>query len=171
MLRIAALISALLGAGLATGAQAETVARYLPSGGLRGQADFRFLGVKIYGAELFTPKAAAYQPQAPVALRLTYHRQISASQFLRSTMSELDRIEGSRSDHADLRLALAPCFRDVSAQDSYVAFGAGPNDLRLARNGQETCRVQRPGISPRFFGIWLSDQSRSPRLTRQLRGE
>lgn len=166
MLRVCALIAALW----AGGAQADAVSRLFPSGGLRGQADFTFLGARIYGAELFTGGGGAYRAGRPVALRLTYYRQITSGQFLRSTMSELARIEGARADHAEIRAKLSGCFQNVGSGDTYVAYSSGASDLRLLRNGRETCRVSHAGIGSRFLDIWLSDQSRSPRLTRQLRG-
>lgn len=161
---------ALIAAMAAAPALAQDMSPWLPGAGLRGEAEFRLLGARIYGAQLFTKGGAAYAPGGPAALRLTYFRQISAGQFLRTTMSELARIEGARADHPAIRSKLAPCFRDVTSGDNYVAYSGGANDLRLALNGRNLCRINHPNIAPRFLDIWLSPQSRSARLSRQLRG-
>ena len=136
-----------------------------------GKASFSFYGFKLYSAVLYTEGGVAYTPKNPFVLELDYKRTVTQQQFIDATLSEMERIEGQIYDGAALQSEFAACFRDVSNGDMIAANNVGPSQVDFYLNGDLTCRLKYTGISSRFFAIWLSDKSRSPRLSRALRGE
>lgn len=135
-----------------------------------GQASFRWLGIHLYDATLWSD-AARFDWSAPMALELSYDMGISGADLLDTTMDEIARMEGEQPDQAALRQALRPCMKSVSDGDHYVAAASGADQISLWLNGAQTCSVSHAGVKQRFLGIWLADNSRSPALSRQLRGE
>lgn len=149
---------------------ADVIAKVFNGAQLRGEATFRWLGLPLYTARLFTPGGGALSWAKPVGLELVYARNISRQSLVDATVSELERIEGSRADHGVIGQKLVPCFRDVSDGDRFVATTTSADEVQLFFNGARTCRVRHEDLGARFLNIWLSDDSRSPALSRQLRG-
>jgi hypothetical protein len=136
-----------------------------------GSAVFRWLGVPLYEATLFTPGRASFGWQTPLALQLVYARSLSGEVLVEATIAELERIEGTRPDHARMAKKLDACFRDVAKGDRYVAVAAEPDRIGFWLNGRQTCDLRHPEARQRILGIWLSDDSRSVEVARRLRGE
>jgi len=136
-----------------------------------GQATLRFFGFEVYTATLHTEGADQFDWDRPLSLRLDYARGFSAEDLLQGTRKELERIEGTRSDQPQMLKKLATCFRAVGDGDHYVAVSTAPDTVEMRLNGARTCRVSHPDLRKRFLGIWLSPNSRSARLSAQLRGE
>ncbi len=136
-----------------------------------GQATLRILGFDIYTATLNTEGAGPFSWERPLSLRLDYARGFTAAELIEGTESELIRVEGSRPDQPEVLAKLAPCFHDVAAGDHYVAYAPRADQVEMRLNGRVTCTVTHPDLRRRFLGIWLSPESRSARLSAQLRGE
>ena len=135
-----------------------------------GAATLNFFGFTIYRGRLFTENGRDFAPGEPVALEIVYNRTFSAEQMLGTTRDELDRVEPGRPGQDALVDNLSECFRDVSRGDQFLAASDTPDRLRMWLNGNLTCEVEGDEIGKRFLAIWLSDNSRFPRLSRQLRG-
>lgn len=135
-----------------------------------GSATLNFFGFTVYRGRLFTENGRAFTPGEPVALEIVYNRNFTADQMRDTTRSELARVEPGRSDQDALVGRLADCFRDVARGDQFLAASETPDRLRLWLNGTQTCDVQGDQVGKRFLAIWLSENSRFPRLSRQLRG-
>lgn len=146
------------------------VGRAMSNPGKLGEVTFRWLGLPLYDAALFTPAGQGFSWARPIALQLTYARSISRDNLIEATITEMERMEGARGDHAAIRQKLVSCFRDVSKGDRFTASASGGNAVQLWFNGRQTCTLGHSNIRERFLGIWLSDKSRSVRLSRQLRG-
>ncbi|MDP2492965.1 hypothetical protein Q8W25_03010 [Shimia thalassica] len=136
-----------------------------------GEATIRWLGVPIYEAAVFTPKAQAFEWNAPMALELTYRRGFAKGQLLEATMKEIIRVEGTRSDTPALQTALADCYREVKPGDRVVAVSTSPDRLSLYQNSIRLCDLGFQNIQKRFLGIWLSGDSRIARLGPRLKGQ
>lgn len=154
-----------------TPAAAQTPPPGLTNPAIVGQARLSFLGFAAYDAILFTENAAPYTPGKPVALELTYRRQFTAKQLTDATATELKRLFGASADMMAAAQRLGTCFRSVNAGNRFTAVSRNANDLQLYLNGTRTCQLGDPQIAQRFLAIWLSDQSRYPSLSRQLRGQ
>lgn len=131
---------------------------------------FTWLGLKLYDAALYTPGGAPFSWQSPLAIELTYARKLPRSKLVNATRDELKRLEGNRADHPAIVAELERCLRDVMRGDRFTAVARTSASVDLFFNGTKACRLTQAGIGKRFLKIWLSDNSRSARASRQLRG-
>lgn len=138
---------------------------------LRGQSSFHVSVFHIYDAELWTPRAG-FSWDNPFRLRLTYARKITANQLVNASIKEMARVFGGEArDFEDMRMPLAACFRDVKKGDVLEGVSQSRDRVRFYFNGKQTCNLAAPQASYKFFSIWLSERSRSPKQARHLLGE
>ncbi|MCB4455710.1 hypothetical protein [Leisingera sp. McT4-56] len=156
-----------LAVALAGAVQASVIERALPGAELRGESTFRFVGVPLYKARLFTHGGAPLDWSRDFALELTYLRYLSGADLVESTLRELERLGGA----PPVRGQLERCFRDVRRGDSYAAVSKGPDRIGFWNNGQRVCTLSHPGIKGRFMAIFLGPDTRSASFTRRLKGE
>ncbi|SLN71901.1 hypothetical protein ROA7450_03975 [Roseovarius albus] len=164
MLRGVLALGFIVAAGVASATPVDNI---LPDAEPRGQATFRFLGLPIYHARLFTANAAPLSWQNDFAIELTYKREIAQKELVGSTLQEFDRL-GSP---LPLRDNLMRCFYDVNKGDRYLAVSDGPDRIRFWRNGKRTCTLAYPDIKKRFMSIFVGDNTRSQSFTRRLVGQ
>ncbi|WP_299899665.1 hypothetical protein [uncultured Ruegeria sp.] len=161
--RVALLALCLL---VAKGLAASPVTKGLNDAQLRGTATFRYLGLPIYDATLYTPKGAPFSWSEDIALQLTYRKNIKKKALVNSTLEEMDRIGRS----VPVRDQLDRCFKAVVKGDSYLAVSDGPDKVSFWLNGQQTCTMTYPGIKRSFMSVFLGDNTRSASFTRRLQG-
>lgn len=137
---------------------------------LAGQATLRWFGVKVYDAELFTPNGEPYKRGSAAALRLRYNVEFSREELVGATIKELVRLENAQADHEVLRRKLGNCFAAVGKKDQFLALAPKADQIKFYLNGRQTCSLSHPDIRGRFLDIWLSPNSRNPRLSERLRG-
>ena len=135
-----------------------------------GTASLGVLGFQAYDTILYTPSGQAFDWDAPMALEITYERDFTADILIETTREEIARIEGNPDDLEQVIETLATCMRDVQDGDQFIANAPTPDQIVFSLNGATTCNVTYPDLRKRFLSIWLSDDSRFPRLSRQLRG-
>jgi len=147
-------------------AHGKPVAAALPGAELRGQATFRFLGLPLYQARLYTPGGEPLDWQKELALELTYLRRIPEADLIESTLQEFSRT-GAPLPVED---QLSQCFDDVGKGDRYLAVSNGPDEILFWRNERQMCALSHPQIKQRFMTIFLGDNTRSRTFTRKLQG-
>ncbi|WP_170561815.1 hypothetical protein [Ruegeria atlantica] len=150
-----------------SGLAASTVSNALPSAELRGSATFRYLGLPIYDAKLFTAGGAPFRWSEDFGLQLTYRKNIKQKALIESTLDEMKRQGNSGLTQANL----GQCFEAVSKGDVYLAVSDGPNKVGFWLNGRKTCNLTGQGIKKTFMSIFLGDNTRSASFTRQLKGQ
>ncbi len=135
-----------------------------------GETSFRVGWLHIYDATL-RAKNGAFSWDSPFELELTYARRISENRLVDTTISEMSRhtTQPKKTFHP-LRAPLQGCFANVSEGDSFVAQKISPDEIRFTLNKIQTCELKYPDVSRLFFGIWLSDTTRSDKQSQQLRG-
>jgi hypothetical protein len=133
----------------------------------RGQATFRYLGLPLYEARLFTPGAAPLDWGADLHLELTYLRNLSRDDLVAGTLQELQRLGHDLPARGDLER----CFQNVAPGDQFAATTMGRDAIRFQMNAGAGCTLSHPGIAPAFMSIFLGDYTRSARFSRTLRGE
>jgi len=148
-------------------APASTVTSVLPDAQLRGAATFRFVGLPIYEARLFTRSGAPLDWSTDFGIELTYLRNLTENDLVESTMRELERT----GEALPLRGQLERCYRDVRKGDSFVAVSQGPDRVGFWHNGKRMCTLGYPRIKTRFMAIFVGDNTRSKSFTRDLKGE
>ncbi len=133
---------------------------------LRGQATYRFLGLPLYDAQLFTPGGAPLDWNRDFGLELRYRHNLTKKALVSSSMDEMERIGRA----APVRDQFEACFRSVRKGDRYLAVSQGPNRVGFWLNGQKTCTMSYPGIKRSFMSIFLGENTRSAAFTQALRG-
>lgn len=135
-----------------------------------GSAELRWLGIKLYRADLYTENGEGFDWKRPFRLDLTYEREFSGSALVKATLFEMERVEGKSSDHDEIGEKLGDCFRDVQSLDTYSAVALDQNSVGFFLNSDQTCTLVHDDIRARFLGIWLSDNSRELAASKALRG-
>ncbi|WP_170602932.1 hypothetical protein [Ruegeria arenilitoris] len=146
---------------------ASPLAGALKDAQLRGTSTFRYLGLPIYDAKLFTPRGGPFSWNEDFGLQLTYRKSLKQKALVQSTLDEIER-QGNK---APSQTQLEQCFQAVSKGDSYLAISEGPNQVDFWRNGNKTCALSSLGIKRAFMSIFLGDDTRSANFTRQLKGQ
>ncbi|NVO56074.1 hypothetical protein HW561_09775 [Rhodobacteraceae bacterium B1Z28] len=134
---------------------------------LLGSSTFRFLGLPVYDAKLYTPGGAPFSWKEDFGLQLTYRKNLAQKALVKSTLDEMAR----QGNLAPTQAQLATCFQGVSKGDSYLAISEGPNKVGFWRNGTQTCTLTNNGIKRSFMSIFLGNNTRSASFTRQLKGQ
>ncbi|UYV38059.1 hypothetical protein N4R57_02845 [Rhodobacteraceae bacterium D3-12] len=164
MLKIALPLALLIAPAVS---QASPVDTALSGAELRGAATFRWVGLPIYEARLYTKSGARLDWGKDFGLELKYLRNLTKFDLVEGTMRELERTGTA----LPLRAQLERCFDNVRKGDRYVAVSDGQDKLRFWRNGRRMCTLAYPQIKTRFMAIFLGDDTRSKSFTRRLRGE
>lgn len=164
MLRASLIVAMLFGPILARASVIETA---LSEAELRGKAIFRFVGLPIYEARLFTTNGAPVDWSSDFGIELEYMRNVSKKDLVGSTMDEFAR-NGTPPPVQD---QLARCFDDVRKGDRYLAITQGQDQVGFWRNGIPVCTLNHPQISQRFMSIFVGENTRSASFTRRLKGE
>ena len=135
-----------------------------------GTASFHVGWIHVYDAEL-RATGGEFNWDAPFELALTYGRKIGESRLVNSTISEMSRHTGApEASFSKFEEPLKTCFADVKKGDQFIAKRESADMVRFTLNGTETCTFEQDNASRLFFGIWLSDKTRSDAQSRKLRG-
>lgn len=132
-----------------------------------GSGTFRFLGLSIYDAKLYTPGGTALNWSEDFGLQLTYRKNLAQKALVESTLEEMARQGNPQPTQAQLE----KCFQAVSKGDSYLAISEGPNKVGFWRNGIQTCTLAGNDIKKSFMSIFLGNNTRSASFTQSLKGQ
>lgn len=138
-----------------------------PLAGLRrwGSGDFRRFGFLVYQATLW----AGDDPlKPPLALKLTYRRQIAGQAIAEASVKEirnLDLVDAATLQRWGARMS--HLFPDVQPGDAIV--GVYRDGMaRFYFNGQWLGEVDEAGFARAFFAIWLDERTSAPGLRAEL---
>lgn len=137
----------------------------------KGETLTSFFGVSLYTGALYTPNDEPFDINSNFALTLTYLRSFKAATLVKSTIKEINRIEGlTVKNKKDLSILLSECFSDVSAGDKITALANTRDSIRFFYNGIFQCDLKFKSIRKSFFSIWLSKNSRDTKGSLRLQG-
>lgn len=144
----------------------------MPDARLVGSGDFRWFGLRIYTARLWSPAMPA-SFERPFALELTYHRAISRERLVQTSLDEMRRLQGQELDEATLAAwgaELQRAFADVEPGQRITGEYLPGRGCRFYLDGQLRHEIADPALARAFFAIWLGPGTRSPDLRRELLG-
>ncbi|GAA6181361.1 MULTISPECIES: hypothetical protein [unclassified Shimia] len=136
-----------------------------------GAGQFRYLGLKVYDAQMFAPRGQGFSREGLYALEIEYARKIKRGVLIKASLNELKRIEGPQSDHTDILEKLTVCYRDIRPGDRIVAAPKSKDALNFWVNGAQTCTLRHRDIRDRYMAIWLSEKARDRQFARQVMAE
>jgi hypothetical protein len=138
----------------------------------RGRGVLRFLGFKVYDAELWaaplmTPTTWA---QHPLALVLTYAVSTTGANLTERTLDEMRRMEPLPADRqAAWEAALSRGLPDVKAGDRLTGAWS-PEGVLTLHSAARVQRIDDRALAQRFFAVWLDERTSQPALRRALLG-
>ena len=142
-----------------------------------GSGEMRWFGMEIYDARLLNGNGTFGEAMdaGPVALEITYRRNISRERLVRTTAREwrrLDRELGlpdqSRVDH--WLAELQEIWPDVGPGDQIIAITQPDGATHFHGTGGPLGVIDDPAFGPAFLGIWLHPGTRAPDLRIALLG-
>jgi hypothetical protein len=130
-----------------------------------GSGTFRRFGFLVYEATLW----AGDDPQRPpLALRLTYKRNISGRAIAEASVKEMRQL--GVADEKQLRHwgeQMERIFPDVRPEDEILGLHL-PQGARFFHNGRPIGTVDEPAFAEAFFAIWLDPRTTAPELRAAL---
>lgn len=159
---------------------------------LRGSGQFRWFGLRIYEASLWSatsdatdrPQASAGLPTAPekslqaidfkgfFALQLRYHRSFEGSAIAQRSLEEIERLGlGSSTQRQNWRTAMGRLFPDVKEGERLTGLHLPGRGARFYQNDRLLGDIDDPEFAQAFFSIWLSPATREPALRQALLGQ
>jgi Chalcone isomerase-like len=152
---------------------AHAVAEARPSAPLylRGQGVFKFWGLEVYRARLWTTSQfLADDPfVAPLALELEYLRPFTGRAIAKRSIEEMRRV-GRFSEEQAQRWTqrMTQLFPDVGPGHTLRGLHQPGTGAVFEHNGRQLGEVADTEFSRLFFGIWLSPNTSGPELRKAL---
>ncbi|MEM9014338.1 MAG: chalcone isomerase family protein [Pseudomonadota bacterium] len=135
-----------------------------------GEASFKLAWLRVYDAELYV-SGEEFAWEEPFKLTLTYNRDITQYRFVKSSIGEISRTSGFKEDDlAYLKEPLEACFPPVEKGDTITGYAVNRDRVDFYFNGTQSCALEEENIRELFFGIWLSENTRSQKNSEKLRG-
>jgi hypothetical protein len=139
---------------------------------LTGQAEFRYLWLSIYKAELYTLTGEYhYFDTFPFSLSITYHRSFKSRHIIDETRRQWQKQKIDHPQVATWLQALSGIIPDIE-KDNTLTLHVDENHIsHFYLNDDEIGSIDSSEFSRFFSGIWLSPDSTEPDFTSRLIGE
>ena len=148
------------------------VAAASPGLRLRGSGSFRWFGLKIYDAILWTREAPAEDFTQPFALMLRYARNLKGTAIAERSVEEIESLGiGSAQKRRDWGVAMARLFPDVAEGTTLTGLHLPGQGARFFLDGKPLGEIADAEFSRAFFSIWLDARTSAPDLRAALLGE
>ena len=157
---------------IAIPAQAALWREHIPQAQAIGSGDLRWFGLRIYTAKLWSEKKP-FDLNAPFALELTYHRNISREQFVETSLDEIKRLFGTRYNAETLKRwegEMQRAFTDVKEGDQLIGVFIPNEGSRFYSRNKLLADIRDPEFAKAFFAIWFDARSKDKDLRAQLLG-
>lgn len=150
------------------------ISSVIPNAHLTGSGTYRWFGLKIYDAQLWTGQAGI-APDAlrsnPFALDLHYARHLVGEKIADASLDEIRKIGiGTPAQHAAWLTSMTALFPDVEKDTHLTGFYAPGKPTRFFLNGIAIGEIADPEFGPAFFAIWLHPKTSAPAFRRALLG-
>lgn len=129
-----------------------------------GSGELRKFGFLVYDAVLW---AGPNPVEAPLALQLTYKRDIAGQKIVDASVREMRELGAPASSLTVWGQAMSRIFPDVRSGDQITGvYQNGAATFLL--NNREIGRINDPEFARYFFGIWLDPRTSEPKLRNRL---
>jgi hypothetical protein len=148
------------------------LAGQLPDALQVGQGILRFLGLSVYDASLFV--SARESPTQDIfkrsfALSLRYKMRFTGSSIAQTSIDEIKRLgRGTPEQQTTWLGRMVDVFPDVAREDQLTGIHRPGQGAVFFFNGRFLGQIDDPLFSEAFFSIWLSPDTREPRLREAL---
>jgi hypothetical protein len=136
-----------------------------------GDAELRWLGLRIYDAALWVPQDSGWSSDAAFALEIRYGRAISSQRLVDVSLEEMQRLQVADERQLETwREPLAAAFPDVERDDAIIGLRMPDGRVRFFHRGVMTVEIADPEFAAAFFAIWLDERTRAPAMRKRLLG-
>ena len=152
--------------------QAASWQTHIPQAQALGSGELRWFGLRIYSAQLWGEKKP-FDTNAPFALALTYHRNISRAQFVETSVAEIERLFGTRYPVDTLKRwegEMYRAFTDVKPGDQLIGVSMPNQGVLFYSQRELLADIRDPEFAKAFFGIWFDIRTKDQDLRAQLLG-
>ncbi len=160
---------------LAASAQASPVRELLPDAVPLGSGSFRWFGLKLYDARLWSRKRSVSTEdwmRTPLALELTYSRNLYGTRIAEASSDEMKKLGiGTAAQQRAWLDAMKQMFPNVEEGTQLVGLYQPGQPTRFFRDGVAIGEIADPEFGPAFFGIWLHPHTSAPKLRAALLGK
>ncbi|MFC3032054.1 chalcone isomerase family protein [Pseudoalteromonas fenneropenaei] len=134
---------------------------------LRGEATMQYLFWDLYHAKFYSEQNVL---TPPMALELTYLREISSAQLVEATRDEWQKQGRKSAQHQKWLKQLATLWPDVKEGDSLLLYVEASGASHFYFNQQQLGDMADSEFGEEFLAIWLGEQTSEPGLRSQLLG-
>lgn len=139
-----------------------------------GKGELSWLGFSIYHASLWTRDGnfQNLEESSPVALAITYQRNIESADLAQKTVEEWERLGIFNINERDLwGKRLAKIWPDVKPQDSITTLVTPDRKTRFYHNDKLLTVLNEPEFGSALLSIWLDPETSEPELRKKLIGK
>jgi Chalcone isomerase-like len=154
-------------------AQAEWIKESIAGAKKLGAGPLRFLGLRIYDAELWANANFKLDSffEHPHALKLTYARTLYGKLIAERSEQEISKLGlGDEKKRKVWLEQMTKLFPDVNKGDSLSALYTPGKGLKFLRNDAPLGDIADPEFARAFMSIWLDTGTSEPGLRKQLAG-
>jgi Chalcone isomerase-like len=168
------LISTLLLVGVPQSAFANTlpevVAKEHAALSVRGEGDLRFLGFKIYNAQLWT-QLKPHSTSEVFALQFIYDMTFKGHEIAERSVVEMRKV-GYKDEQKLKRWGdeMLQIFPDVKKGDALIGVSIPGKGAKFYSRDKLIATADDVEFAKAFFDIWLSEKTSEPKLRQKLLG-
>ncbi|WP_208999179.1 chalcone isomerase family protein [Roseibium sediminis] len=152
-------------------AAADAALQTVPNARLVGEGQMRFLGFRIFNAQLFAPEGT-YDPRQPFALRLTYLRDFKGTAISSQTIEELQRLGVTdKARLTDWKNQMDTIFPNVKSGQTITGVRTKGGQTEFHFQGRKIGTISDRDFTRVFFDIWLGTRTKNPSLRARLVGQ
>ncbi|MBA1231712.1 hypothetical protein G7013_18875 [Pseudomonas viridiflava] len=144
----------------------------LPDAQVVGSGELTLYGFRIYTARLLSP-ASPFTVDSPMALELTYHRDIDREDLVDASIDEIKRISGPAITAEQVktwRQQMDKAFVDVTPGMKITGVYLPGREARFYVGEKLQHVVRDSAFAKAFFSIWLDPKTRNTELRDRLLG-
>jgi hypothetical protein len=139
-----------------------------------GEGNMTWWGFTLYNASLWTATGTyeKFENSLPVALHITYKKNILSEKLVETTVNEWKRLaffDDQRRRYWGQQLATL--WPDVKPEDSITTLVTTSKHTLFYTNGKLVGRIENPELSFALLSIWLHPDTVAPKLRARLTGK
>jgi hypothetical protein len=173
-LRVVVLSASLLARGAPTWADIvpAPVKAELPDARLSGEGVMRWLGLKVYTAQLWTGAAGVRNDQPtsqPLALELRYATGLKGEAIAERSLQEIEKLGYGDAPRRSRWLSeLKRLMPNIAADDRLTGILEPKRGVAFFHNDKPIGRIDDAEFASAFFSIWLDERTTPPALRASL---
>lgn len=136
---------------------------------LSGSGGYRWFGLAIYQASLWTGPEGWRPDLKRYALDLRYARSLVGKKIAQASLDEMEKLQvGTPEKRQQWLTTMQQIFPDVKEGTHITGIYDGPNGARFYLDGKLLAEVKDSEFAQAFFAIWLHPNTSAPALRKQL---